>query len=340
MGIKRSKPPRKTASGRPKLAPLAANAEPRNLTIKQGDQTVTKQNVLVGDVWICGGQSNMQWEVHQSAGAQEAVATGKNPNIRLFTVKRTGDQKGPRTELDKDNGAWTEATPESVRTFSAVGYYFGRDLQKDVKVPIGLISSNIGGTTAERWMSKEAIDANSEIKDMRSPQGRNDLYNAMIAPLASVRHQGSNLVSGRIERGPPLQLSPRARRHDQELARHLRPRRFPLLHRRTCPVHSDRERTGRSGMGHGPRIDAMGCQQRSPTSDTVSIVDVGDEKDIHPAKKQPVGERLAIAARAMAYGEKITPAGPEYDSAHFRAAARRSSSSRTLARGWKPKTAS
>ncbi|HTN76243.1 MAG TPA: sialate O-acetylesterase, partial [Pirellulaceae bacterium] len=176
------------------LAPLKANATPGELVIKQGEQTLTKKNVLVGDVWLCGGQSNMQWEIHQSEGAKEAVATAKNPLIRLFTVQRQGDKEKPRTDLK--GGAWVEADGPTVNNFSAVGYYFGRSLQKDLNVPIGLISSNIGGTTAERWMSKESIDNDPEIKDMRPTQGRNDLYNAMIAPLAPYGVKGAIWYQG------------------------------------------------------------------------------------------------------------------------------------------------
>src|SRR5205085_8856073 len=96
------------------LQSLAASSTPRDLTISQGDQTLVKKNVLVGDVWLCGGQSNMQWEVRQSAGAPEAIAAGTNPNIRLFTVPRQGKPE-PVSDVQ---GAWAEATPESVRTFS------------------------------------------------------------------------------------------------------------------------------------------------------------------------------------------------------------------------------
>ena len=292
------------------LAPLAASAEPRNLVITQGDQVLTKKNVLVGDIWLCGGQSNMQWEVHQSAGATEAIAAGANPQIRLFTVPRQGK---PAPSTDLPGGAWAEATPDSVKTFSAVGYYFGRELHKHVKVPIGLISSNIGGTTAERWMSKEAIDSNPEIKDMNCPQGRNDLYNAMIAPLAPYGVKGAIWYQGESNADRPYNY-----RH--VLAGMIKSWRdtfgqgeFPFFIVELAPFTQiakepvDQEwATVRESM--------QWITKHSPHVDTVSIVDVGDERDIHPQKKQPVGERLATAARAMAYGEKITPAGPEYDS--------------------------
>lgn len=295
------------------LAALKASAEPRELVITQGDQTLTRKNVLVGDVWLCGGQSNMQWEVHQSAGAKEAIEAGANPNIRLLTVNRYGSP-APVTEL-KSNG-WNEAKPETVRTFSAVGYYFGRDLQKSQQIPIGLISSNIGGTTAERWMSKEAIETNPEIKEMKATQGKSDLYNAMISPLAPFGVKGAIWYQGESNADRPYNY-----RH--VLSAMIKSWRdtfsqgdFPFLIVELAPF---------TGIVKEPVDQEWAVVRESmqwiantvPNVDTVSIVDVGDERDIHPQKKEPVGARLAIAARAMAYGEKITPAGPEFASAAF-----------------------
>ncbi len=295
------------------LAPLAASAEPRDLVITQGDQSLTRKNVVVGDVWLCGGQSNMQWEVHQSAGAKEAVEAGKNPQIRLFTVPREGDAN-PRTDLK--GGSWVEATSESVNTFSAVGYYFGRALQKALNVPIGLISSNIGGTTAERWMSKQAIDTKAEIKDMNATQGKSDLYNAMIAPLAPYGVKGAIWYQGESNADRP----------------------YNYRHVLAGMIQSWRDTFGQGDLPFfivelapfTPIVNDPVDQEwavvresmqwvagKLPNVDTVSIVDVGDEKDIHPQQKQPVGERLARAARVVAYGEKITPAGPEYDKVTF-----------------------
>ena len=296
------------------LAAMEADASPRDLIVSQKDKTLTRKNIVVGDIWICGGQSNMQWEVHQSEGADVAVASASNPKIRLFTVQREGDAN-PRTELK--TGSWVEAAPESVKNFSAVGYYFGRDLQKSLNVPIGLLSSNIGGTTAERWMSKESIDNNPEIKDMKPTQGRNDLYNAMIAPLAPYSIKGAIWYQGESNASRPYNY-----RH--VLAGMIKSWRdtfgqgdFPFLIVELAPFTPIVDEPVDQEWAV-VRESMQWVAKNSPKVDTVSIVDVGDEKDIHPQKKQPVGARLAIAARALAYGEKITPAGPEYASVSFK----------------------
>ncbi len=292
------------------LAPMEANATPRDLTVTQGDQTLTRKNVVVGDVWICGGQSNMQWAVNQCAGKEEAISASTNPNIRLFTVNRRGLPQ-PQTELD--GGAWAEANPQSVPGFSAVGYYFGRDLEKAIKVPVGLISSNIGGTTSERWMALTAIESNPEIKDMRAPQGKSDLYNAMIAPLAPFGVKGAIWYQGESNADRPFNyrhvLSTMIKNWRDTMGQGD----FPFLIVELAPFMKivnepvDQEWAV-------VRESMQWIAKNSPKVATISIVDVGDEADIHPQKKQPVGARLAVAARAMAYGEKITPAGPQYDS--------------------------
>jgi sialate O-acetylesterase len=296
------------------LAAMEADATPREITVSQGKETLTRKNIVVGDIWICGGQSNMEWEVRQCDGADEAAASGANPQIRLFTVQRE-DDANPRSDLKA--GSWMEATPDSVKTFSAVGYYFGRDLQKSLKVPIGLLSSNIGGTTAERWMSKEAIDGNPEIKDMKPTQGRNDLYNAMIAPLAPYAIKGAIWYQGESNADRPHNY-----RH--VLAGMIKSWRdtfgqgdFPFLIVELAPFTQIVDEPVDQEWAV-VRESMQWVANNSPKVDTISIVDVGDERDIHPQKKQPVGARLAIAARALAYGEKITPAGPEYDSATFK----------------------
>ena len=99
-------------------------------------------------------------------------------------MPRKGSDK-PETNLSKPRGR--PRGPQTVGDFSAVGYFFGRDLQKRLGVPVGLIASNVGGTAAEQWMSSESIETNSELKDMSKPQGASMLYNAMIAPLGALR---------------------------------------------------------------------------------------------------------------------------------------------------------
>ncbi|HNR97831.1 MAG TPA: sialate O-acetylesterase [Planctomycetota bacterium] len=134
-----------------RLAPLAAGG-PHVLEVT-GPRRIVLADVLVGDVWICSGQSNMQWPVAASQAAEAEIAAADLPAIRLFTVPR-------RTAMEPEPlvaGAWTPCSPRSVPNFSAVGFFFGRELYKELGVPIGLIDSSWGGTVAEAWMSAEAL---------------------------------------------------------------------------------------------------------------------------------------------------------------------------------------
>lgn len=140
------------------LGPIKAGG-PYVLTIT-GSNTLTFNNVLVGDVWICSGQSNMEWPLVNSTNATEAIAQANYPEIRLFTV-----QKNTATSpLEDVKGRWVVTTPDQVGQFSAVGYFFGRELYQHLKKPIGLIHTSWGGTPAEAWTSRAALASAPELK--------------------------------------------------------------------------------------------------------------------------------------------------------------------------------
>lgn len=135
---------------------------PFTMTI-QGKNELKLQNILIGDVWICSGQSNMQRPVSTSNNAEKEIESANFPQMRLFTVP---NQMSNVPVEDMLNATWQVCSPENVKNFSAVGYYFGRDLQKEIDVPIGLISSNWGGTCVETWTSKESITKLPKYKAM------------------------------------------------------------------------------------------------------------------------------------------------------------------------------
>jgi sialate O-acetylesterase len=140
------------------LGPLKSGG-PFELTIA-GSNTLTFKNVLVGDVWICSGQSNMEWPLINTIGGKEAVAQANYPEIHLFTV-----QKNTATSpLNDVQGHWVVTTPDQAGQFSAVGYFFGRELYQRLKMPLGLIHTSWGGTPAEAWTSKEALAAIPDLK--------------------------------------------------------------------------------------------------------------------------------------------------------------------------------
>ncbi len=135
------------------LDPMDAGG-PFEMTIS-GHNSITLRDVMVGEVWICSGQSNMEWPVSRAMNSEQEIAQAGNPRIRFLTVKRAVSDK----PLEDVSGSWELSTPESVKEFSAVGYFFGREIQRSIEAPVGLIDSSWGGTPAESWTSDAALRA-------------------------------------------------------------------------------------------------------------------------------------------------------------------------------------
>ena len=141
------------------LGPFPANASPATLSV-QGQNALRVQDLLVGEVWLCSGQSNMEWPMSRSFEPEADIQAGSNSNLRLFTVVKNRSSVPLDTFAQPAVHTWKVSAPESVRSFTAVGYYFGRDLQAALGVPVGLIHTSWGGSPAEVWMSETALKSN------------------------------------------------------------------------------------------------------------------------------------------------------------------------------------
>ncbi|MFA5206998.1 MAG: sialate O-acetylesterase, partial [Lentisphaeria bacterium] len=161
--------------------PVPPAGGPYTITI-HGSSARTLADVLVGEVWICSGQSNMEWPLHNTQDGAAAVAAATHPRLRLFQVPRVGLTK-PQNDLG--GGTWTPCTPETVRDFSAVGYYFGRELAGELDIPIGLVNSSLGGTSAESWTSQEALSAHPRLAGLGlAPDAvRDNAFRDAMAPF-------------------------------------------------------------------------------------------------------------------------------------------------------------
>ncbi|MCG3160050.1 MAG: hypothetical protein JMDDDDMK_01082 [Acidobacteria bacterium] len=317
---------------------------PFTLTVS-GKNKIELKDVLVGEVWICGGQSNMAWRLNQTDNAEAEIASAKYPMIRLFTVPRL-EVDAPVTDV---KAGWKEASPETVATFSAVGYYFGRDLHKARNVPIGLINNAVGGSPAESWTSAGALNGDAEYKQFaaeypkrmeryeqamakyredaekakaenkpapRSP-GRpwmpSGLYNGMLAPLAPYAIKGAIWYQGESNATRAYQY----RRLFPTMIGNWRALwgqgDFPFLFVQLAAFGPNGQKLGESDWAELREAQLM-TLSASPKTGMALAIDVGTYDDIHPRNKQPVGARLALAARAVAYGEKIVHSGPVYKS--------------------------
>lgn len=316
------------------------------LAIK-GKNALTFKNVAVGEVWVCSGQSNMQWEFWRpNLGEQgKTVPAGaKNPNIRLMTLQRvtaaTPQDTFPVVTVNREGtkgpdapkvhyGKWLECEQASVQEFSAVAYYFGRDLEKALKVPVGLIVNSWGGMPCEAYTSLEALDAEPSLKHYAdraraaattfeaekknpAPNSPTALYNALVHPLLKFPVKGAIWYQGESNAGRayeyrtlyPTMIKDWRTRWGGEL---------PFVGVQLAPF-----RGGASGVDYAELRDAQRhATTVLPKVGVAVITDAGNETDIHPPQKEPVGARLALNARALAYGEKIEYLGPVYKSAKF-----------------------
>jgi sialate O-acetylesterase len=138
---------------------MKAGTGPLEMTVA-GKNTLKLTNILVGEVWVCSGQSNMEWSLNRINNGDKEIAEAKYPKIRLFMVAKA-TAAAPQADC---KGQWVECSPQTVPPFSAVGYLFGRQLHQDLGVPVGLIGSNWGGTPAESWTSREMLEADPDLK--------------------------------------------------------------------------------------------------------------------------------------------------------------------------------
>jgi len=130
-----------------------------------GKNKIILNNIAVGEVWVCSGQSNMEWPVEKARNADADIAGATTPDIRLLTVNKTTSME-PRRDARVLGGSWEVCSPTTVRQFSAVGYFFGRELHRTLGVPIGLIDSSWGGTPAEAWTSRPALEASPVLRPL------------------------------------------------------------------------------------------------------------------------------------------------------------------------------
>jgi len=327
-----------------KLDPVKEGG-PYELTVS-GPSSITYKNVLFGDVWICSGQSNMEWIVKNSKDAQIAIDSSANPNLRLFTVKKNPAQ----TPANDVTGKWDESSSQSSPSFSAVGYFFGRELQKQLNVPIGLIHTSWGGTAIQLWQSKEAIEADEDMKQVyvawqaqqdrfeaaqkkyredvakakeenkpapAAPRGGPPmapacLYNGMIAPLVPYGITGAIWYQGESNAG-------NAKLYRKQMPAMINQWRkdfgneFPFYMVQLANFMKKDAQPVDSDWAE-LRESQLQTAQTNPKTGMAVIIDIGEANDIHPKNKEDVGKRLALAALGQHYGKNIEYSGPLYAS--------------------------
>jgi len=271
-------------------------------TITINDKIIL-EDVMIGEVWVCSGQSNMEWSGDQKLQQSlDEAPNATNRKIRFFYVpKSTADY--PQEDI---KASWKVCTPEEMIHFSAIGYFFGKKLQNELNVPVGLINSNWGGTPAEAWTPKELIEQDPILKDASLKLNPSDwwpitpgaIYPAMIAPLTKFRIAGAIWYQGESN-------TQNYRTYALLMAKMIGAWRaawgntFPFYYVQIAPFAY-----GNYNVGVLIREQQTACMSIPRTGMVVAHDLVGDVNNIHPVKKIEVANRLANMALADNYGMK------------------------------------
>mgnify|MGYP003643844435 CR=1 FL=1 len=333
-----------------KLAPLSGSSHALNMTIESGAEKITLSNIVIGEVWVCSGQSNMQFSVSQAYDADLEIATANYPNIRLISVPQVGTQ-----DLQDDFvGQWDICTPDTIGDFSAVGYSFGRLIHQTLGVPIGLIDNAWGGSAAEAWVAREVLEKDGRFDDYiaqwEGTEKTFDFEKAMEewkakagaakaagkpaprAPrdLLSGQHRPGNLWAGVLNptigygiRGAIWYQgesnSSRAYQYDDLFGLMISEWRkawnqgdFPFYWVQLADFMAEADGPGESNWAE--LREAQSNTLSLPNTGQAVIYDVGEGRDIHPRDKQTVGKRLARIALARDYGMPFDYLNPSYQS--------------------------
>lgn len=299
-----------------KLSTPAASKQNYEITVSNG-QLLTLKNILIGEVWLCTGQSNMEMPLkgfkgQAINGSNDMILRSANPYIRLYTVPRSSIT----TEQENSKPSpWKIAAPETVSSFSATGYVFGKLLQEMLDIPIGLVNISYGGSSAQAWMSAGtlktfpgiSIPAKTDtIRQVsRTPT---TLYNGMIHPVIGFGVKGAIWYQGESNYEDPdlyAQLFPalvKEWRSEWGLGD------FPFYYAQIAPYNYQLLTPGQTLKEKYNSAYLRDVQRKSvtviPNTAMAVLMDIGEEKSIHPANKEAGGKRLALLALANTYGMK------------------------------------
>lgn len=328
------------------LEPLKAGGS-YTLSIEAGKKELIYNKVLAGEVWLCSGQSNMEFYLSQSATGKRDIPQAANDQIRLYDMKarwRTNPVEWDASVLDSLNhlqyytdASWQVCSPETAGKFSAIAYYFGKMLQDSLKVPVGLICNAIGGSPTEAWVDRRTLEY--EFPAILRNWTKNDFIQDWVRGRAALNVKKSSYKFQRHPYEPcylyesgilPLQQYPikgvlwyqgESNAHNKDAHEKL----FKLL------VQSWRKNWNNDEMPfyfvqlsslNRPswpwfRDSQRRLMEEIPNTGMAVCTDRGDSLDVHPTRKQEVGERLAYWALNKTYGHHVVPSGPLYKSVSF-----------------------
>jgi sialate O-acetylesterase len=299
---------------------------PYEITISDGS-TVTLHNILIGEVWFCSGQSNMEMPMkgfrdQPIKGSNDAIFNSTNSMLRIYTVPRAVEKFMKDTSK---TSSWKSATPENISNFSATAYYFGRLLQQQLNVPIALINDSYGGSSAEAFMSVDGLKAFPEIKIHTATdtfrlnnRSATTLYNGMIHPLVGYTIKGCIWYQGESNQDRPDQYEKLFPAMVAQWRSEWGQGDFPFYFAQIAPYNYSQfpAPTRTEKMNSAYLRDAQRkALNNIPNSGMVVLMDNGEELGIHPPDKETAGKRFAYLAFGNTYGMKgFAYQSPAYDS--------------------------
>lgn len=292
---------------------------PYAISIASRNEKIILKNILLGEVWLCSGQSNMEDPIagfpdQPINGSNDLLLEANNPNLRLFSLQKAFNDEPQDTCV----GDWEMASPESVSKFSAVGYLYAKQLQKILQVPVGVICSSWGGSRIEAWMNKGTIANFPEAlrqttQNNPSPNQRATyLYNGMIAPILNYSIKGAIWYQGESNIGNYKDYAALMVAMVNNWRKDFEQGAFPFYYVQIAPFSYGNSKAITSALQRDEQLKAMSL---IPNSGMVSTMDIGEENCIHPAEKVTVAKRLVSWALSETYGFKgISYKSPTYKS--------------------------
>lgn len=331
------------------LAPLSVGGA-HTLAV-QGKNKLEIQDVLVGEVWICSGQSNMEWGLKQAVDGDLEAMAAKFPQIRLISVPKLGTQE-PQEDF---KGSWSVCTPEAARDFSAVGFFFGRQLHQTLGVPIGLIDDAWGGSACEAWIRRDILAADPLYKPLmerwenteknidqamakwneavakakadgktlpvnQNPENQmkgnarpGNIYNGVLKPTIGYGIRGAIWYQGESNANRAYQYRALFPLMIKSWRDEWGQGDFPFYYVQLADYLAEKPEPGDSAWAELREAQTM-TMDKLPNVGQAVIIDIGEGKDIHPKNKQDVGKRLARWALARDYGVSVPYRSPQYKS--------------------------
>jgi sialate O-acetylesterase len=322
---------------------------PYDMTVS-GKNSIAVRNVAVGEVWVCGGEANMEYKVVAARNGQEEMADADLPMVRVFTVKHEAAET-PQWDCE---GSWVVCSPDTVKDFTAVGFFFAREMNREMHTPMGLIESAWGPSRAEAWTPEETLEKDATLHaaldryekakadypaalaDYKrqlaerigapgapttrmpvaplEPGGTREpagLYNGMIAPLLRYPIRGVLWYQGESDTADPGYYGKVFPAMIEAWRRSWNEGEFPFLYAQLSGFLSRRAEPGESRWAELREAQTQALS--TPRTGMAVTIDLGEEHEMHPADKQDVAHRLALLAENMVYGRTgVTAWGPMY----------------------------